>query len=97
MSTSGSKKTGAGAPRLKFGAALAAASKRAGSPTSASSAAFANGVPKDAAQPVLENDDATLTPEEKNFLDYLVQQALRTLLDDDTTRGPNVTPHRKET
>ncbi len=55
------------------------------------------------AQPLDQNEsnneigDATLTLEEKNFLDYLVKQALRPLVDKDTAPEPEMTLQKDET
>jgi hypothetical protein len=48
-------------------------------------------------EPKSENEDAELTPEEKNFLDYLVKQALRAVLDNDAAPESDATIHKDET
>jgi hypothetical protein len=52
--------------------------------------------PNSAAQSELEIDDTTLTPEEKNFLDYVVKQALRSLFGKDASPDPDMTPHEDQ-
>lgn len=47
-------------------------------------------------EPESKKEDANLTPEEKNFLDYLVKQALRSVLDKDAAPEPDMTPHKKD-
>jgi hypothetical protein len=51
----------------------------------------------DRSQPKSDADDATLTFEEKNFLDYLVKQALRCVLETDAASQPDITRHKDET
>jgi hypothetical protein len=50
-----------------------------------------------AVQEFTEKQSAKLTREEKNFLDYLVKQALRSVLDKDAAPEPDITPHKDET
>jgi len=47
-------------------------------------------------QEFTEKQDAKLTPEEKNFLDYLVKHALRSVLDKDDAPQPEMTTDKDE-